>query len=531
MKVGEGLALPITFIVMVLVFGGFLAAGLPLLGAIASISGALGTLLGFSHLLDLDATVVNIVTVLGLGLSIDYGLLVVSRFREEMRGRLQGREAASSTREELVEAVGATLDRAGRTVLFSGLTVGISLGGLLFFQADIMRAIGAAGVSVVGLAMLVALTLVPALCALSARRLLRRGTEVAPDEGVFSRLASAVQRAPWLVIAAVLAILLGSAVPALSMRLTASGAELLPVTAPERVFFETLARDYPALTGAQVTVVAHDTPIGTVRDWAASAANLPGVVAVDPPVAVGNLVTVGLRTTGNGLGEPARSLTSHLRANRPPFPAYVVGQSSALADFVAAARQRAPYAVGTVALATLVLLFLMTGSVVIPVKALLMNVVSLGASLGVVTWVFQDGHGAGLLHFASVGALEQVIPLLVLAFGFGLSMDYEVFLLSRIVELREQGHDTDAAVRLGLQRSGRIITSAAVLMVIVFSGFVTAQVLVIKQTGVALVLAVALDATLVRMLLVPATMTVLGRFNWWAPALLRRLHDRVGITH
>ncbi|MEO7069244.1 MAG: MMPL family transporter, partial [Nostocoides sp.] len=267
-----------------------------------------------------------------------------------------------------------------------------------------------------------------------------------------------------------------------------------------------------------------------VASWVTGAADLPGVQAVTGPTKVGNLLTIGLRTTGSGLDEPARELTARLRSDRPPFPADVVGQASALDDFVAAAKERAPYAGGTVALATLILLFLMTGSVVIPVKALIMNLLSLAASLGLVTWIFQDGHGGSLLQFSSVGALEQVIPLLVLAFGFGLSMDYEVFLLSRIVELHEQGHDTSSAVRLGLQRSGRIITSAAVLMVIVFAGFVTAQVLVIKQTGVALVLAVALDATLVRMLLVPATMTVLGNANWWAPPALRRLHERFGIT-
>ncbi|WP_230209156.1 MMPL family transporter [Nostocoides sp. HKS02] len=192
--------------------------------------------------------------------------------------------------------------------------------------------------------------------------------------------------------------------------------------------------------------------------------------------------------------------------------------------------RRAPYAFALVALATLVLLFLMTGSVVIPVKALLLNVVSLGASLGVIVWVFQHGHLQGLLGFAPVGAVESTIPLLVLAFGFGLSMDYEVFLLSRVVELHERGYGNDEAVVLGLQRSGRIITSAALLVVIVFSGFVAGKLLVIKETGVGLATAVAIDATLVRMLLVPATMTLLGDWNWWAPARLRRWHSRFGIT-
>ncbi len=188
------------------------------------------------------------------------------------------------------------------------------------------------------------------------------------------------------------------------------------------------------------------------------------------------------------------------------------------------------WAIGLVVLATLVLLFLMTGSVVIPVKALVMNVLSLGAALGVTVWIFEDGHLEDLLRFTSAGAVENTIPLLVLAFGFGLSMDYEVFLLSRIVELHEQGHDTREAVTLGLQRSGRIITSAALLMVIVFAGFAAGDLLVMKEMGTALVLAIIIDATLVRMLLVPATMSVLGSVNWWAPAPLRRLHERWGIT-
>jgi putative drug exporter of the RND superfamily len=241
-------------------------------------------------------------------------------------------------------------------------------------------------------------------------------------------------------------------------------------------------------------------------------------------------VAVGLRTTTGATGDEARAVVKEVRADRPPFPSWVTGQAAALADFNSSVLQRAPIAIGLVALATLVLLFLMTGSLVLPLKALLLNVVSLGASLGVLVWVFQHGHLEWLIGFSSVGAIESTIPLLLLAFGFGLSMDYEVFLLSRIVELHEQGCSDGESVVLGLQRSGRIITSAAILIVIVFSGFVAGKLLVIKETGVALAFAVAVDATLVRMLLVPATMTLLGRWNWWAPPPLRRWHERHGIT-
>ncbi len=530
LRAGEGIALPVSFLVMVLVFGGFVAAGMPIIGAIASIAGALASLLAFSHVIDLDATVVNVVTVLGLGLCIDYGLLTVSRFREELRNRVQGRPASEITQEEVLASIARTVDSAGRTVVFSGLTVAISLGGLLVFEAAILKAIGSAGLSVVVVAMLVALTLVPALCVVGARRLLKRGTEQAPEQGVFSRLAQWVFRRPLLVILAVLAVLGILAAPAFDLRLTSSGKELLPVSAPQREFFTTLERSYPQLAGPDVQVVA----TASLEQARAYAAELPVVDGVRLSARVqkvnDTLSLVEIDTPGGPLDDGARDAVTALRADRPDFPTRVIGQASGLRDFTDSLRERAPYALTLVALATLVLLFLMTGSVVIPVKALLMNVVSLGASLGVVVWVFQQGHLESLLGFDSVGAIESTIPMLVLAFGFGLSMDYEVFLLSRIVELHERGVGNDEAVIAGLQRSGRIITSAAILVVIVFSGFVAGQLLVIKQTGVGLAVAVLLDATLVRMLLVPAAMALLGDWNWWAPARLKRWHSRFGIT-
>jgi RND superfamily putative drug exporter len=332
------------------------------------------------------------------------------------------------------------------------------------------------------------------------------------------------------VIIAVLAVLGTLAAPALGLRLTSSGRELLPVSAPQRQFFTELERSYPQLSGPDVQVVTE----ASLQEATAYAASLP---VVDGQRLTGRvdsvtdtLSLVSIDTPGGALDDGARDAVTALRADRPAFPTKVIGQASGLRDFTDSLRERAPIAFALVALATLVLLFLMTGSVVIPVKALLMNVVSLGASLGVVVWIFQQGHLQGLLRFDGVGAIESTIPMLVLAFGFGLAMDYEVFLLSRIVELHERGVGNDEAVIAGLQRSGRIITSAAILVVIVFSGFVAGQLLVIKETGVGLAVAVLLDATLVRMLLVPATMALLGDWNWWAPKSLRRWHARFGIT-
>ncbi|KRC86756.1 multidrug RND transporter [Terrabacter sp. Root85] len=523
---GEGIALPLTFVVMFFVFGGFVAAGMPIVGAVVSIGGALLSLFGFSHVVELDATVVNIVTLLGLGLSIDYGLLTVSRFREE----LAHREHDVPTRAEIAHAAERTVATAGRTVLFSGLTVAIALAGLLIFEASIMRAIGVAGVSVVLVAMVVAITLVPALCVVGAKRLSRKAVEKPSDVGLFSRLAVGVQRRPVAVILGVVVVLVTLALPTLSMKLTSSGTELLPKDAPQRVFFEQLDRDYPALSAPEVTVVARTADTAAVTAWSQQFRSRPGVEGlVVRPLGSGDQ-RVDIRVAGRPTSDEAQDLVTTIRATSAPFETLTTGQAAGQIDFLDSMSARAPYAVALVVLGTFVLLFLMTGSVVLPVKALLLNVISLGAALGVVVWIFQEGHLEGLLGFTSVGALESMVPFLVLAFGFGLSMDYEVFLLSRIVEFHRHGAGNDRAVSLGLQRTGRIITSAALLIVIVFGGFVAGDILIIKEMGVALVAAVVIDATLVRMLLVPATMTVLGRWNWWAPAPMRRLHDRFGIT-
>ena len=560
---GEGVALPVSLLVMVLVFGGFLAAGMPLIGALASIAGALASLFGFASLIDLDATVVNVVTILGLGLCIDYGLLVVSRFREELRAVMAATDGAAvdglvpgrrgrhrsvvpPSRSEVVDAVGRTVAVAGRTVLFSGLIVATSLCGLMAFEAAILRAIGAAGVSVVVVAVLVALLLVPAMLGLAGGRLVRPGSltrvpglrrvlsrfgDVAPSSGVFSRLATRVQRRPWWVACGVVVMLGLAALPALGLQLRSSGTELLPRGTDQRAFFEQLDRRYPALAGPDLQVVARADP-ARVQAWSGEVARLDGVSGVRPPQPVGDLVVLGVTVDGGDPGgATAAEVVRSLREHRPEFPTWVVGQAAGQADYTSSVAARAPYAIALVVVTTFVLLFLMTGSVLVPLKALVMNVISLGASIGVVVLVFQDGHLQDLLGFASTGGIESTIPPLVLAFAFGLSMDYEVFLLSRIKEHKDLGRSNDVAVVEGLQHSGRIITSAALLVVIVFAGLVAAKLLVVKQTGVALTVAVAVDATLVRMLLVPATMTLLGEWNWWAPSPLRKLHQRFGVAH
>jgi RND superfamily putative drug exporter len=546
---GEAIALPLSLLVMIFVFGGFLAAGLPVLGAVASIAGALASLLGFSYAMDLEASVVNVVTVLSLGLCIDYGLLLVSRYREELR-RLHADAVAHGAAPDtppgpaaLQGALEHTLATAGRTVMFSGITVAVSCSGLLLFTSDTLRAIGAAAVSVVVVALLVALTLIPALLALAGDRLIRPGlvrrllprvSDVAPPDGAFSRLARGVQRRPALVLVGVLAVLVLAGLPSLRMQLVNSGTALLPVSNPQRQLFDGIDARFPQASTAPLIVVT-TAPASQVQPWATrELAALPGVRSVDPvqvqgSAATGTISVVSVRPDGDAESATARDVLQRIRAMKPGFRAYVTGQTPYIVDFVDSIRARAPYAVGLTVLATFVLLFLMTGSVLVPLKALLMNVVSLGAALGVMVLVFQDGHLQGLLGFTSAGGIETMIPPLTLAFGFGLAMDYEVFLLSRIKEYHDRGEDNDASVVRGVQSSGRIITSAALIVVLVFGGFMAGKLLIIKEVGVALAVAVAVDATLVRMLLVPATMTLLGEWNWWAPKRLRMLYERFGL--
>lgn len=550
LRTGEAIALPIALLVMVLVFGGFLAAAMPMAGAVASIAGGLATVLALTYVMDVESSVVNVVTVLGLGLSIDYGLLIVSRFREELHALVDQDEGRSARRRRgdgaVVTAVERAMATAGRTVAFSAVTVAIAIASLLVFSPQILRAIGAAGCAVILVAVATALTLVPALLTLAGRRLLKPGllarvpflrpvlartADVRTEEGVFSRLVGRVQRHPWLVTAGAVALLGVLAAPLAHLELRSSTSALLPEGSTQRQFVDALAEQYPASTSPAVTVVTEAT-MADATAWSQEIAELDDVASVDPPAVVGQYVVIGVRpATDDPGGEVARGVVQDVRDLDPGFPTWVTGQAASQIDFVAALAEGAPWAVLIVVLATFVLLFLMTGSFVIPVKALLTNLLSLAASLGVLVWVFQDGHLESLLGFTSVGGIETYVLVLVMAFGFGLAMDYEVFLISRIKELHDEGRPTAEAVRVGLQRSGRIITSAAAIIIVVFAGFVAGELLVIKEVGFALAVAVLIDATIVRLLLVPATMTVLGRLNWWAPGWALRVHRRLAITH
>ena len=516
---GEAIALPIAIVLMVLLLGGLVAAGMPLLVALGGVLPTLAVLVAATHVGDVSVFSVNVVNMLGLGLGIDYGLLMVNRFREE---RGHGRTVH--------DAVVATVASAGTTVVFSALTVAVAMSGLFVFGVPLLTSFGIAGLAVVLLAMSAAVSLLPATLACVGGRI--RPTRAGADvQGRVYRLARAVQRRPLAVggTVALLLVLLG--IPFLSARFENGDARTLPRSSEARATALALAERFPARGTDPVTVVADaDLADPAVAAWLAGVSSSPGVVGASiRPGTPSGLTVVDLVPAGTSQGDAATALVERVRRDPLLFGIQVGGPAAELADVKDRLGQRLPVAAAVVCLATLVLLLLMTGSVVMPVKAILMNVLSLGASFGALVWIFQDGHLSGLLGFDSVGALDLWMPVLILIFAFGLSMDYEVFLLSRIKEVHDQTGDNDQAVAVGLQRSGRIITSAAALIVVVFAGFAAGEVLAVKQLGVGLAIAVIVDATLVRTLLVPATMRLLGERNWWAPGPLRRFHERYGL--
>ncbi|WP_062464573.1 MMPL family transporter [Demequina soli] len=540
LRTGEMIALPAALLVMVFVFGGFLAAATPLTGAIASIAGGLAVLYGFSYLLDLDQSAVNVVTVLGIGLSIDYGLLIVSRFREELH-RLGG-----DPRETRDRAIESTMATAGRTVTFSALIVTIAVGGLLLFKPVIMKGMGGAAVGVVLTAMVAALTIVPAVLYLLApritgpsvlsrvpglRRIIAATSNVDRDEGAFSRLAGWGQRRPWLVVTGATLLLLVLASPVLQIQLRNSDIEALPPGNERRDFVEAFRVGFPDLGEAPITIHTLADP-SALTAYLEKVAAVSGVRKIDAPETLDGEAFVGVRLDAPDPSGPAAvQAVKDIRALPKPVALEVGGVAATQIDFLAAIIEGALLAGALVVVATLVLLFLMTGSLLVPLKTLVINSLSLLATLGVVTWIFGEGHLEGTLGFTSTGGIETYVAVIIAAFGFGLAMDYEVFLLSRVKEYVDAGEPNDAAVRKGLQRSGRIITSAAAVVVLVFLGFALGDLLMIKEVGVGLAFAVLLDATVVRMFLVPATMTLLGDWNWWAPGPLRRLHERMGLHH
>ncbi|MGW0751175.1 MMPL family transporter [Streptomyces sp. NPDC002587] len=534
----ELIALPVTLVLLVLVFGSAVAALLPLGVGIVAILGTNAVLRGLTEVTEVSVFAQNLTTALGLGLAIDYALFIVRRFREELAG---GRDP--------VAAVGATLRTAGRTVLFSALTVAVSLSAMAFFPMYFLRSFAYAGVAVVLLAAAAALILLPAALvllgervnSLDLRRLWRRGRTAGATAGAtaeqgrgWGRAAALVmRRAPVFAVATTAGLLL-LGLPFLGVKFGTVDDRQLPKTAESHVVQQQIRDAFPGSPGGGLTVLAEGAAgkaeLAAYRDRLAV---LPGVIRVDGPVSGGagaRYAYFSVTAEGETAGPQAQDLVGDVRQVDAGFRTSVSGQAARLVDAQKAIADALPAALALVALATLLLVFLLTGSLLIPVQAVLLNALSLTAMFGAVVWVFQEGHLSGLLAFTSTGDIETTLPVLMFCIAFGLSMDYGVFLISRIKEEYDRTGDHEGAVRTGLARTGGLITAAAVILAVVMVAIGTSRVTNTKMLGLGIALAVLMDAMVVRSLLVPAVMKLTGKATWWAPGPLRRLHERFGLS-
>ncbi|MET8246297.1 MMPL family transporter [Streptomyces sp. NPDC005202] len=537
----ELIALPVTLVLLVMVFGSAVAALLPLGIGIVAILGTNAVLRGLTEFTDVSVFAMNLTTALGLGLAIDYALFIVRRFREEL-----------STGAEPLTAVGTTLRTAGRTVLFSALTVAVSLAAMMVFPQYFLRSFAYAGIAVVLLAAGAALILLPAALvllghrvnSLDLRRLFRRRSPGNPGaEGTaWARTATLVmRRAPFFALATT-AVLVLLGLPFLGVKFGTADDRQLPSTAESHMVQQHIREGFPGSPGGGLEVFAEGR--ATQAQYAAykeRVAALPEVLRVDGPLVKGDSAYFTVLPRGEAVDDAAQHLVGELRSTGAPFDTKVTGTAAVLVDSKHAIGERLPWAVVFIAVVTLLLVFLLTGSVLIPVQAVLLNALSLTAMFGAVVWVFQDGHLSGLLGFTSTGSIETTLPVLMFCVAFGLSMDYGVFLLSRIKEEYDRGGtshpgkavgdgDHSRAVRYGLQRTGGLITAAAVILAVVMVAIGTSRVTSTKMLGLGIALAVLMDAMIVRSLLVPAVMRLTGRATWWAPSPLRRFHARFGLS-
>ena len=530
----EGLSFPILLILLLVIFGSLTAALLPLAIGALGILGSFTVLRLLTTVTGVSVFSLNITTILGLGLGIDYGLFLVGRFREELH------------RQDTVEdAVARTVATAGRTVAVSGVTVAIVLASLMLFPELFLRSMGYGGVATVLVDMFAALIVLPALLAVLGPKVnslrIRRSVQRRPaaeGSGSWYRLAHSVMRRPVLYAVPIVVVLLALSSPFLKVVWGGIDATALPASAAPRIVTQALNTDFPGNPTAPIeTIVQFGGPVGgsPAREAGVSAYvsrldQVPGVTGAQLTGVHGDIARIDM-TYGPGPYTPqARTIAGHVRdvAAPPGATAYTGGQTAALSDELSSLGQILPWMALAVVLATFLLMFLAFGSLILPLQAIAMNVLSLGAMFGVVTWIFQDGHLSGLLGFTPNGTISPTIPILMFAIMFGLSMDYQVFLLSRIRESYDITHDNAGAIASGLQRTGGVITSAALLLVVVIGMFSLSSITFIKMLGVGMIVALILDATLVRMLLVPAVMRLAGDANWWAPAPLRRFYARHG---
>jgi uncharacterized membrane protein YdfJ with MMPL/SSD domain len=523
----ELLAFPILFVLSLLFFRSLVAAALPLVVGGLTIVGTMLMLSVASGLGSISIFALNLVIGLGLGLSIDYSLFIVSRYREEIAKSGPG-----------LEAMKRTMATAGRTVLFSSLTVAGAIASLLVFPQRFLYSMGVGGSLVALIAAAVALIVLPAILALLGTRVnalapgfLHRRAERdarADEQGFWFRLSRLVMRVPGRIAIASAAFLIALGIPFFSIQFTSVDAQVLPDSASANRVDDALRADFPPF---------RDTPIqlavsgGAERAEAVAreAEELPGVAAVRPPTELedGNYV-VEVVSSSPPLSEESQDLVADLRGLEGD--ALATGSSADFVDLKDSLVAHLPLMLAIVVAVTLVVLFAFTGSVILPIKQILMNLLGLSAVFGILVMIFQDGRLEGLLGYTSQGALEATQPLFLFVVAFGLSTDYGVFLLGRIKEAHDAGAKTADAVAMGLERVGRIATAAAVLFAVAIGAFVTSEMIFIKQLGLGTALAVLIDATIVRALLVPSLMELLGKWNWWAPKPLQRIHARLGFS-
>ncbi|WP_010540732.1 MMPL family transporter [Dietzia alimentaria] len=527
----ELIALPLVFLLLILVFGGVVAAFLPVSVGVLTILGSLGSLHLLSLLTPVNSFAQNVVTLIGLGLAIDYGLFVVSRFREEMA---EGYPPDAAVRR--------TLATAGRTVVFSAVMVGVTLSGLLIFPQDFLKSVAHGAIVAVILAALLSVTLLPAVLVLlgtrvdmlGIKRLQRHRTREQVENGLFGRVADFSMKHPVAVAVPVVVILVALIIPFSGVKFGGINETYLPPDNTTRVAQEQYDENFPGTRTDPVKLVVIGSDGGTLSQIRSAANEAPGLTGPFEFARSGKQDSQGRDVVVLQSGLVDRNAPAETVEYLQSFPipdgtdVYVGGNPAMESDSVDALVDGLPWFVLYVLVATTLLMFLAFGSLVLPIKAALMNMLGLGATLGILTWIFVDGHGAGMLGFTP-GPLTSPVVVLLMAIIYGLSTDYEVFLVSRMVEARSRGARTSEAIRSGVANTGRIITSAALILIVVTGAFAFSEIVMMKYIAYGMIAALIIDATVIRMLLVPAVMQMLGTDNWWAPTWMKRVQQRIGL--
>ncbi|MBA3326749.1 MAG: MMPL family transporter [Solirubrobacterales bacterium] len=516
----ETIAFPLLLLLSFLFFRGWRAAALPLIVGVVTIFGTFLVLRGINEIKELSIFSLNLVIGLGLGLAIDYMLFLLTRYREELERSGPG-----------PAAVRATMATAGRTVLYSAATVAIALAGLVVFPLGFLQSMGIGGAAVALIAAAASCVIAPALFSLWNVKLRARRSRTDGAARWYS-VAQRVMARPGLVAVLTMAVMVALTLPALRAEWTPVDVTSVPEGLSARTVGDTLARDFPReqTNPALVTIEAGREDRDAVGAFARQIADAPGVARVAEPRSLdASTWQIDVTARGEPTGQVARDAVAALREQDAGFPVLVGGEAAEFIDQQDAIGSRLPLALGLLAFLTFAVLWLMTGSVVLPIKALVMNVLTVGSTLGLLTLVFQDGRFEGLLGYTANGGIEPTDFVVTAALVFALSTDYGVFLLGRIKEARDRGLPDREAVAVGLSQTGSVVTAAAILLAVAIGAFTTSSVLFIKQIGLGAALGVLIDAFVVRGLLVPALMAMLGKRNWWSPGPLRRLHRRLGV--